>query len=138
MQTKGTSLHVAVIVGCFLLARALVEKDRQRLYTRILIVAISAALSGTGWYFKNWYVYGNPLYPFQITLPGIGVVLFSGERFDTMVVPAASGNYRDLSLLWLYLSHFAGISYQPGWGVHFFFFGLPATALTIFRNRNLT
>jgi hypothetical protein len=138
MQSKGSGLHVTVILGCFLLARALVENDRHRLHTRLLIVVIFAALSGTGWYFKNWHVYGNPLYPFKVALPGISLVLFPGEDFDTQVVPTASGNYRDLSLFWLYLSHFAGISYQPGWGAHFFFFSLPAMVLMIFRNRDLT
>jgi hypothetical protein len=102
------------------------------------MVATFAALSGAGWYLKNWHVYGNPVYPFQLGLPGTGIILFPGKNFETLVQPSSSGNYRDFSPVWLYLSHFAGISYQGGWGAHFFFLGLPAMVFTLFRNRNLT
>lgn len=138
MHSKGSGLYVAVIIGCLLLARALLEKDTHRLPARLLIVATFAALTGAGWYLKNWYFYGNPVYPFQLALPGTGIILFSGESLETLVEPSGSGNYRDFSLLWLYLSHFAGISAQAGWGSHFFFLGLPAMIVTLFRNRNLT
>jgi hypothetical protein len=138
MHSKGSGLYVLVIVGFLLLARVFLEKDTHRLRTRLLIVGIFAALSGGGWYLKNWLVYGNPVYPFQLTLPGTAIILFSGRSLEQLVEPSGSGNYRDFSPLWLYLSHFAGISAQAGWGSHFFFLGLPAMVVTIFRNRNLT
>ena len=137
MHSKGSGLYVMAIAGCLLLARTLLEKDTHRLRTRLLIVATFAALSGTGWYIKNWHVFGNPVYPFQLALPGTGIILFSGKSLETLVEPSSSGNYWDLSRLWLYLSHFAGISYQPGWGAHFFSLGLPAMIVAIFHNRNL-
>jgi len=93
-------------------------------------------LTGAGWYLKNWYVYGNPFYPFRLVLPGTGIILFSGENLDKLVEP--SGYYRDFSELWLYLSNFAGVSSESGWGAHFFFVGLPAMILTTFHNRNVT
>ncbi len=138
MHSKGSGLYVMVIIGFLFLAHTLLEKNTTRLRTRLFIVAIFAVLSGAGWYLKNWYVYGNPVYPFQLALPGTGIILLSGKNLETLVEPSSSGNYRDFSLLWLYLSHLAGISYQAGWGAHFFFLGLPAMIVTIFRNRNLT
>ena len=138
MQSKGSGLYVVPIVACLLLARTLLEEDTHRRGTRLLVVATFAALSGTGWYIKNWHVYGNPVYPFQLALPVSHTVLFPGENLEAGVEPSNSGNYRNLPLLWLYFSHFAGIAYQAGWGAHFFFLGLPAMVFTLFRNRNLT
>jgi Dolichyl-phosphate-mannose-protein mannosyltransferase len=138
MHSKGLGLYVTAILGCLLLARVVIEKDTRRLGTRLLIMTTFAALSGAGWYLKNWHVYGNPVYPFEVALPGMDIILFSGKNLKMLVEPSGSGNYRDSSLLWVYLSQFAGTSYQPGWGSHFFFLGLPAMVATIFRNRNLT
>lgn len=120
MHSKGLGLYVTAILGCLLLARVVIEKDTRRLGTRLLIMTTFAALSGAGWYLKNWHVYGNPVYPFQVALPGMDIILFSGKNLEMLVEPSGSGNYRDSSLLWVYLSQFAGISYQPGWGSHFF------------------
>jgi hypothetical protein len=120
------------------LARALFKKDTHRLSTRLSIVATFAALTGAGWYVKNWLVYGNPVYPFQLALPGTDIILFSGMTLETLVEPSGPDNHRDFALLWLFLSQFAGISSHPGWGSHFFFLGLPAMIVTLFRNGNLT
>jgi 4-amino-4-deoxy-L-arabinose transferase-like glycosyltransferase len=138
MHSKGSGLYVLVILGCLLLARIFLERDTHRLHTRLLLVATFAILSGGGWYLKNWLVHGNPVYPFEVALPGTGIKLFSGKNFEALVEPSTSGNYQQLSLFWLYLSHFAGLAYQPGWGYQFFFLGLPAMIITLFRDRNLT
>jgi hypothetical protein len=141
-HTKGTALHAIGVLGSILVIRELVEKRARQLAPHLTIIVATTIITGSGWYFKNWYVYGNPVYPFELTFPGTDWVMFPGSmskplRVDTYISPWPPIRY---------FTQFAEPQSQVlavdnrggGWGPHFFFLGLPALVVALLRgNRSL-
>jgi hypothetical protein len=130
-QTKGTGLHMVLIIGLWVVVAEARSGRLRQLPRTLLILALPTALLGAGWYLHTWWVMGNPLYPFRITLPGSGSVLFEG-RFDlkdSMLQNLGQGIDLSAPLPLVYLRQFA----FSGWGLQFFALGLPAMLLVLLK-----
>ena len=131
-QTKGTGLHLVVIVGAFVLVHELlIEGRRKQVLKTLVLVAVPTALLGAGWYLHTWWVMGNPLYPFRILVPGTNNVLFEGTMELKESMLANLGQRVNLEEPWplLYFRMFS----SSAWGLQFFALGLPAMLLCVVK-----
>lgn len=130
-QIKGTGLHLVFIIGGFVLVHEWLTGQRSKLVQTLALVAAPTALLGAGWYLHTWWVMGNPLYPFRIMVPGTHTALFEGtmDLKDSML--ANLGQRINLDEPWP-LRYFRMFQ-SSGWGLQFFAFGLPATALCLVK-----
>jgi dolichyl-phosphate-mannose-protein mannosyltransferase len=148
-QTKGLGLYVIAIVGPFLVGNVLWTNRFRRRMPQVALVAVFTVLAGAGWYVKNWVGYGNPVFPYQVKIPGTGIVLFPGNDvspdslnfFGPSELQATEGRSTARNMWVLYLQQLGEVNSnvlepdnrQGGWGVHFFLLGLPAAAVVLLK-----
>jgi hypothetical protein len=138
-QTKGSGLHVIVIIGSLLVMREILAGRVRALPMQIALIGACTLLSGAGWYVKNWYIYGNPFYPFLVAPFGAPYIVFPGVKVGLLGDSWGASDH--IPTWWLYLSQFAEVGSVPwhignkhgGWGAHYFFLGLPAMAIILLR-----
>jgi len=89
---KGSSPIYLLIPAIFLLIAAIVSMRQKKcslklvLYSSASFIFLSLLL-GSYWFFKNWFIYGNPVYPFNISL--LGKTVFPGimELEESIMIP---------------------------------------------------
>lgn len=130
-QTKGTGLHLVVIVSAFVLVHEFIAGRRKQAVLTLLWMAVPTAVFGAGWYLHTWWVMGNPLYPFCILVPGSNTVLFEGTMDLKESMLANLGQRVNLEEPWP-LRYFRMFS-SSAWGLQFFALGLPAMILCVVK-----
>ena len=130
-HTKGTGLHVMLLVGAFVVIYEVRAKRARQLPQQLALLAAPTVLLGAGWYLHTWWLMGNPFFPYQIHLPISQQVLFPGPinfKQSLMTNLGISVRVHD-PLPVLYYRMFG----QSGWGLQFFALGLPAALLCLFK-----
>ncbi|HEB12095.1 MAG TPA: phospholipid carrier-dependent glycosyltransferase [Actinobacteria bacterium] len=107
-------------------------KLNKLLYESVFFLG-PAFLFGSYWYLKNWYMYGNPLWPFRISVLGIRV--FDGVLNNTAVMagtfPDQLQGMNTAQMLWASWRELIIFGYDydmklGGLGPFWFVFALPA------------
>ncbi len=66
----------------------------RRQWKNLLIAAGIVIIAGGWWYCRNWYLYGNPLFPAHIKI--FGVTLFAGMYDLSSFAAGSSGSWRGI------------------------------------------
>ena len=130
-QIKGTGLYVIFIVGTLLVVREILEGRLKTLIQPLMVIAVTTAIAGAGWYLQTWYFYGNPFYPYRLLIPGTDDVLFNGpyDLKQSLLKNYSTKKNLNLPTWQLYLKEFT----STNWGLHYLFLGLPAMAIGIVK-----
>lgn len=112
-------------------------KLRQAVNESALFIG-PALIFGSYWYVKNWYLYGNPLWPFRISF--LGLQIFSGVLAESVVrgriFPSQLQGMNMLQMLWTSWRELIIYGYDHdmklgGLGPFWFILGLPAIFYTL-------
>lgn len=77
---KGNGVVWPVILGILVIIAALMRRrgnSRRHWLSAALLFGVPAFLLSFHWYAKNWWVYGNPIEPYQLTV--LGKEVFKGD-----------------------------------------------------------
>lgn len=144
LGAKWSALLILPILLSMLIGQRIYWNRRDRRPVWLPVVKESASfllpalLFGFYWYAKNWYLYGNPLWPFPITL--FGRELFAGVITQEAVLirtfPKLLEGMNAAQMLWVSWSErlFYGYNYDMrlgGLGPFWFILGIPATVYAV-------
>ena len=122
-----------------ILSLAAVIKNFKRIRQVIIYFLLPAVLIGGYWYIKNWILYGNPVYPMEVSI--LNITLFKGwfkeiidtaheindiNRFSPLIKPF--NVWMERVHYYLYDSRLSGLG--PLWLVLF----LPSIVIAFFNN----
>lgn len=146
---KSTGLFF-VIALVPLLLRGLYTSYGKNLtgYIRPLLLVFAPTLFGLYWYFKDWVLYGSPLYPFGLKVAGI--TLFHGKNFQASIDTALQatalphGCIQRIWFVWTEQKDWFGCLYNydtnyAGFGPIWFIILIPAIIVSVyfaFKKRN--
>lgn len=140
LGAKWSALLILPILLLMLIGQRLYWNRRDGLAVWLPILKESASflipalLFGFYWYAKNWYLYGNPLWPFPITLLGWEVFpgVITQEAVLIRTFPKLLEGMNMAQMLWVSWRErlFFGYDYDMrlgGLGPFWFILGIPAT-----------
>ncbi|MBX5436667.1 MAG: glycosyltransferase family 39 protein [Alicyclobacillaceae bacterium] len=138
---KSSGLLDVAVLGCLMAVRAAREVCRRRAAWRMAgwcaaLFAVSVLALGAYWYLHTWQVYGNPVYPFRVTILGHVVFPGQGSLRDLILTPNTPPALRGLPWwrqVWVswttFPTYYAYDMQLGGFGVQWTWFEAPALAV---------